>query len=716
MKHPFRLLLLCLLTAPVTMLAQINDATRFNDRLTDASASNSRNSASQRSQNFNPNSNDTSTTKPIPMGLRVWTVDRRFGDIRPAEPDTMPHLFMRTTFNEGRHGEYNTTGNNYTARQNRIFMDRHADGQFIFTQPYGYVNREPDEFHFTNTLSPITNMSYYSCGDKTNGEDRLDALFAVNANKRLGGGIDLNYAYARGYFSNQSTSHFNASFFTSYLGDRYQMHLLLTKRHQKAAENGGISRDDYIVHPEQFSESYSENEIPTILSSNWNRNDNEHVFLTHRYNLGFYRQLARIDTTQQVKSDSIQQAAPDSVAPRQFVPVTSFIHTLELDNHRRNYIAYQTPDKFYANAYLPGDSIDDATRYFRLKNTIALALVEGFNKYAKAGLKAFVAHEVRRFQLPDTLLSQAAVAHQKQTPFTQKWTEHNVSIGGKLSKTEGTTLHYNATAELWVAGKDAGQLKADFDADLNFRFLGDTMQLAATAYMHRLHPLFYQRHYHARNFWWDNDDLDKETRTRIEGRFSYRKTRTQLRVAVEEIQNYTYYGMSYDHSLDAITNMSAGVFQKSGNISLLTAQLQQELSLGPLHWDNVVTYQNSSDKDVLPLPALNLYTNLYLHFRVAGVLTVDLGADCIYFTKYAAPDFCPMLNQFAVQQNAESRQELGEYPFVNVYANMHLKHARFFIMMANVVNGSANRKAFTTPHYPTDGSIMRFGISWNFFN
>lgn len=704
MKHPFKLLLICFLAVSATVSAQI-ESTRFNERLTDVSPNSS---VSERSQNFNPNSTDTSTTKPIPKGLRVWTIDRHFGDIRPTVPDTMPHLFMRTAFNEGLHGEYNTTGNNYTARQNRIFIDRQSKGQFIFTQPYSYVNCEPDEFHFTNTLSPITNMSYYSCGDKTNGEDRLDALFAVNANKQLGGGIDLNYAYARGYFSNQSTSHFNATFFTSYIGDRYQLHLLLTKRHQKAAENGGITRDDYIVHPERFSESYTENEVPTILMSNWNRNDNEHVFLSHRYNLGFYRELPADTATSKSKTDSVPS--------HHFVPVTSFIHTLELDNHRRSYIAYQTPNNYYAQTYLANDSIRDNTRYFRLKNTFALALVEGFNKYAKAGLKAFIAHELRRFQLPDTLLSQAAVLHQKQTPFTQKWTEHNVSIGGKLSKTEGTMLHYNATAELWLAGEDAGQLKADFDADLNFRFLGDTMQLATKAYVHRLHPIFYQRHYHAHNFWWDNSNLEKEIRTRIEGRFSYRKTRTQLRVAIEEIQNYTYYGMSYDHSLDAITNLSASVYQKEGNISLLTAQLQQNFAFGPLQWENVITYQNTSDKDVLPLPSLNLYTNIYLHFLVAGVLTVDLGADCTYFTKYAAPDFCPMLNQFAVQQNTESRVELGEYPFVNVYANMHLKHARFFIMMANVVNGSANRKAFTTPHYPTDGSILRFGISWNFFN
>lgn len=717
MKKPFRLLSPLLLACSLTSMAQntysqINEDGQISRRLDQA----------ERSQNFNPNSTDTtSKSKNIPVGLKVWTIDRRFGDIKPAEIDTMPHLFMRTTFNEGTFGEYNTTGNNYTARQNRIYIDRHDNGQFIFTQPYSFVNREPDDFHFTNTLSPLTNMSYYSCGDKTNGEDRLKVKFAVNANKRLGGGFDVDYAYARGYFSNQSASHLNATFFTSYLGDHYQMHLLMSTAHQKASENGGIGQDDYIVHPESYTESYSENEIPTILSSNWNRDNHHQVFLTHRYNLGFYRLLENADTTattlpmpqqtptpqQSTEGGNNAPVQTDSLPPREFVPVTSFIHTLELNKYDRQYIAYVSPTKYYANSFLSGDSINDNTRHFQMKNTFALALLEGFNKYAKAGLKAFIAHELRNFELPDTVGS---------TAYTQKWTEHNVSIGGKLSKTEGQTLHYNATAELWLAGEDIGQLKADFNTDLNFRFLGDTVQLAASAVFLRLNPLFYHRHYHAHNFWWDNQDMSKETHTRIEGRFTYKKTNTQLRVAIEEIQNYTYFGMSYDRNVDVVSNFHAGVFQHNSNINLLTVQLRQDFALGPLRWENVVTYQNCSEKEVLPLPTINIFTNLYLQFKIAHVLSVDLGADATFFTKYYAPDFCPQINQFAVQQNEESRIELGEYPFVNVYANMHLKRARFFIMMSNVVSGSANRMAFLAPHYPTNSSVLRFGISWNFLN
>ena len=208
--------------------------------------------------NFNPHSNDTTKkNKEIPRGIYVWTVDRKFGDIRPAEVDTMPHLYTNATLNTGIYGEYNTTGNNYTARQNRIVIDRQPTTQFIFTDPYSFVNKAPDQLHFTNTLSPITNMSYDNCGDKQTGEDHLQAKFAVNAGKRVGVGFDLNYAYARGYFANQAASHFGATFYGSYLGDKYQMHTMFSTYHQKVAENGGITNDDYVTHPEAIETTFN---------------------------------------------------------------------------------------------------------------------------------------------------------------------------------------------------------------------------------------------------------------------------------------------------------------------------------------------------------------------------------------------------------------------------------------------------------------------------
>jgi hypothetical protein len=187
-------------------------------------------------------------------------------------------------------------------------------------------------------------------------------------------------------------------------------------------------------------------------------------------------------------------------------------------------------------------------------------------------------------------------------------------------------------------------------------------------------------------------------------------------VALEEIQNYTYLGMSYVNAEETRKYLSASINQNSGNINLLTAQLHQHMRLGPINWENVITYQNSSNKEVLPVPMLNVFSNLYLGFKIAKVLSVELGGNATFFTEYEAPDFCPQLNQYAIQENPDSRVTLGNYPFVDVYANMHLKRARFFIMWNNVVGNAASKMAFLTPHYPINNAVMHIGVSWNFFN
>ena len=748
----------------------------------------------ERNGNFNPNRRDSVQNKEIPRGVRAWTVDRQFGDIHPTELDTMPHLYQNTIFNTGIYGEYNSIGNNYSSRLSRIVIDRPQTSQFFFTQPYDYTTKEPDQFLFLNTLSPYTNISYDNCGNKQNGEDHIDAKFGINANKRLGLGFDLDYHYARGYYQNQSNSHFRASLYGTYVGDRYQMHALFSTYHRKATENGGIGDDRYITHPESFDDQFSEEEIPTVLSKNWNRNNSIHLFLSHRYNIGFYRKVkmteeeikarqfaaasakdkearenknkegdrnlgrkggkvagdmptgrpenariagdlpkdgekpvmedstrVRVESQQQLDSLMAAQAQQDSIdatMKRVYVPVTSFIHTLDINSYSRIYQAYNSPTDYYLNTFYKyndegkysNDSIYDKTKYVSFKNTFAIALLEGFNKYAKAGIKGFISYDHRKFQMPD-------LDEGSDTYYMNKWTEGHLSVGGQISKTQGKTLHYNVALETWVAGADAGSLKVDFSTDLNFPLFGDTVQLAAKAYFHRLNPTFFQRKYHSKHLWWDDSDLSKETHTHIEGVFSYPKTNTQLRIAVDEIQNYTYFGMDYNITESyGRSGLTAGVYQESGNINLLTAQLRQNFRLGILNWENVITYQHSSNKEVLPVPALNIFTNLYLKFKIAKVLSVELGGDATFFTKYYAPDYVPQLGQFAIHMDKDNRIELGNYPFVDVYANFHLKRARFFIMMSHVNNASGNKMIFLAPHYPVNGNVLRLGVSWNFYN
>lgn len=741
------------------------------------------------------NTDSLGSDKEIPKGIRVWTVDERFGDTKAAVVDTLQHMYMNSTFTEGLRGEYNTLGNMGTARLNRIFIDRrNTQGNFIFTEPYDYIVNPVSDFHFTNTYSPITNITLNSCGDKVTGEDDFKAIFAVNANKRLGAGFRFDYKYGRGYYNAQSTSHFKYTMWASYLGDRYQAHLLFSTNHEKMTENGGITNDDYIKHPEIYTESFATNEIPTVLEQNWNRLDNQHIFFTHRYNVGFSRKVkmteeeikakkfamaskkenaeeeakeeARKKAKEQgkkfdekaydkqqrakfsgrpdgakiagdepakdlaakdIRNDSTRiavngKAAADSLLAIQkknaedslfykseYVPVTSFIHTVKFDNYRRIYEAYQTPADYYLKEYydagrLTGDSIYDQTKHWHMKNTFAIAMLEGFNKWAKAGLKAFASYDLRHYELPTM-----------EGGF-EKYNEHALSVGGQLSKQEGKTLHYNAVAEIGLTGVDAGTLAIDGNVDVNIPFLGDTLQVRGDAFFHRETPSFYYRNYHARHLWWEND-LDKTIHTRIMGTLSFPKTRTKLRVAVDEIKNYTYFSQSYDITEEGLrTGVIVTPMQESGGINLLTAQLEQNFRLGILNWENQFTYQHSSKESVLPVPAFNAYTNLYIKFKVVKVLNVDLGADMRYFTSYEAPDYSPYMGQYTVQGNGENNVKIGNYPIVNVYANVHIKHTRFFVMMSHINAGQGDKNYFFAPHYPMNERVFRIGVSWSFFN
>lgn len=727
------------------------------------------------------------SNKEIPKGLKVWTIDSRFGDRFAAEPDTLPHLFMNTIFTTGIYGEYNTTGNLGAPRQHRIFINRQDPNQFIFTDPYDYVITPIEEFHFTNTLSPITNLSYNTAGDKTQGEDHFKAKFGVNVGKRLGLGFNFDYLYGRGYYSNQSTSHTNYQVYGSYLGDQYQAHLIFSALHQKVTENGGLLDDNYITHPEHFDDEYESLEMPVVLEKNWNRNISQRLFFTHRYSLGFNRRVQmseeeiaarkfameskKENDALKAKEEAQRQAsrqgnvfdeeayekqkqpiggrpegakivgaepvlveaadtnriavvagqepieaiakteetsADSTWLKTEYVPVTSFIHTLQFDHYNRIYEAFATPDNYYKNQYdviekFQLDSIYDKTSHIMLRNTFAVALLEGFNKWAKAGLKIFAAHEYRRFRLPSA------------AGFTT-FNESTVSIGGQLSKQQGKLLHYGVTAEAFLAGSDAGSVYIDADADLNFKMFGDTLQFAANAFFHRSTPTFYYRHYQSRHFWWDQEDMDNTIHSRIMTQVSYDKTHTTLRAAYDQLKNYTYFTHSYElGENNSRLNTDIQSLQCPDNISIFTLSLEQNFKLGIVNWENILTYQKSSKDDIIPLPDFNIYSNLYLHFKIAKVLDCDFGADVRYFTSYYAPDYAPAIGQFAVQASDE-KIKVGGYPIVNLYANFHLKHTRFFVMLSHLNEGMGSKNYFFAPHYPLDQRILRFGLSWNFFN
>ena len=609
--------------------------------------------------------NDAST---IPIGLTSWKIDARFGNRTEVPVDTLQHGFQNTNDTGGPYGHYTYLGNLGAPRIAHVFFDRKDASQFFFFDPYDYTVLQPQDVTYTNTKSPFVNLTYYKQGSSRDGEERFKAYFAVNANKRLGFGFNIDYVYGRGKYAHQSTALFNGNLFAYYLGDKYNMHFSFINDNLKVAENGGITDDRYVSAPLDMAEggrTYANSEIPTNLSAIWNHNTGYHAFLTHRYNLGFYR-------------DNPDEN--DTTNTQVFVPVTSFMHTVKVDVARRQYISQDETEntEYFLNNFLP-DIERDKTDYLAVKNTLGISLREGFNKWAKAGLTAFVTHEFRRFTMTDTI---AGTPGQR---IPTDYTENVISVGGQLIKEQGKMFHYNVTGEFALIGEDAGAFSVEGRGNMNFRLFNDTVRLQA-----------------------------------------------QLKAGVENITNYTYLdnlsvsdgqgssgdgtGSSNESGTTTHYLNNLGVAQHSGSIQVFSASLRQDFKLGIFHLDNEVTYQTSSNQDILPLPKLVLYHNLYLSFGLAKkVLKVEMGADVRYFTEYYAPDYAPAIGQFYLQ-NKDTRYKLGNYPLLNGYINLHLKRTRIFLMMYNLIQGQGTHSYFLAPHYPLNPRLFKIGISWNFFD
>ena len=638
----------------------------------------------------------------IPIELHMWNVDERLGTRSPAPVDTIYHLFQNSNLTDGYNGEYNYLGNLGSPRESRIFFNRPSHTQFMFTDPYSAFIIPPEKIMFTNTKSPFTNLTYHKAGSKWDGEDRFKAYFSVNVNKKLGIGFSFDYLYGRGLYASQSTAFFNSSFFGSYVSDHYDLHAIFSFNRLKMAENGGITDDRYITNPLDMEANSKKtpqpSDILTNLSNTWNENKGFYFFLTHHYNLGFER-----DKDMEAKKKD----------EKEFIPVTSFIHTLRVDKNERKFISYDKSADIYVHNYFQQDSVKDITKTLSIKNTLAISIREGFSSWAKAGLTGFITHEFRSFTLPDTIPG-------NRTIFNEKYKENIVSVGGEFAKRQGTFLHYNITGDIAILGEDLGQFNIDGKLDLKFRLFRDTVRFDAHAYIKSQNPAFYYRHFQSNFYWWDNHNLSKEYRTRIEGQLSIDRWRTKLMAGIENVKNYTYFGNTdeafSDNSGNTFYKNNVQVRQASNNIQVFSATLKQDFKIGILHLDNEVTYQKSSDNTILPLPDLNLYHNLYLSAKLAKkVLSVEIGADVRYFTKYHAPNYSPVIGQY-YQQNQQNLIEIGAYPLINVYANIHLKRTRIYVMMYHVNKGMGNSNYFLAPHYPVNPRMFKFGISWNFFD
>ncbi|NDP21244.1 MAG: putative porin [Paludibacter sp.] len=597
--------------------------------------------------------------------MKTWKVSDRFAVVDSIPVDTM-HLNFQDENPIDRLSISNSyNGNLGSPIQSKLYFNRPANNDFIFSNAYCPYIMDIQHATFYNTKTPFSYLNYKTGGTSYRDEDNIKFLFTSNVNNKLNVGTTLDYIFAPGEYNLQAVNRFSGSLFGSFNGKHYVATAMFATNTLKGQENGGVADATYITEPKGIASK----DIPTSITGYTNYKQSS-IFYNHQYSIGIERPF-------RINEDSVRM---------DYVPVTRFAHTFKYDNLSKRYLENTVEKTFYKNTYQNGTMTNDTATLQTVTNNVSVALEEEFNKWMAFGLTAFVENEIQQFHfLVDTVLN--------------KKTESNTKLGGILSKQRGNIFRYNVLGEIDLLGYKTGDFLLDGNIGGFFKLWKDSISLTANGFIRSNEPSYFLQSYQSNHFRWNNN-FGKIYRTNVGGIFSIPTRSFALNVSIENITKYVYF------------NSEALPTQFDGNIQVLSANLKQDFHLGKFSLENNVVYQVSSQQNILPLPTLALFHNLYFKDLWFKVLSVQLGANVRYHTAYYAPAYMPATGQFYSQTNVK----IGNYPVVNLYANLHLKRTRFFVEYYHINQLFMNTAYFSMPNYPINPANFKMGLSWNFYD
>ncbi len=626
----------------------------------------------------------------------AWTLETPLGFHKPAVLDTLSYNYQRRSIPSMVTDAYATTGNIGAEGLDMIYFGRADSSPFFFIDALRPWLPWADTRKFYNVYRPMTLLSYNFAGTSNNKFDRLKLDFAGNVNRRVGIGANVQYLVSKGSYENQAAKDFNFGFSGYYTGDRYEMQAFFDHYDLINKENGGITDPLYITDPAELQggvASIQPKSIPIRLSTAQNHVYGNQLFMTHAYKVGFWK----------------EEQVNDTLTRDVYVPVMKFIYSFDLQTARHKFVNSNKEQarEFWGNFYLNPNRTSDKTGYLSVSNTLGISMIEGFNKWAQFGLAAYATFEHRDYrQTTDFGLAELSETDiEELTPLPSgvsvdgSHKENILWIGGRLERTRGRILNYAADVRFGLTYRFAGEIDVKGDIRTHIPLFGDTVALSAAGRFRNETPSWLLQQFISNHFVWSNS-FGKTRSFRVGGRLDIPWTRTSVGVDFENIQNRIYFT---PESMPA---------QFSGNVQVFSASLQQNIKLGILRWDNTVTYQATSDMKVLPLPALTVYSNLYLDFTAFKVLHVQFGVDCDYYTRYRGINYQPA----TMALRSESETPVGNFMLCNAYVNFKLYKTRFYVLYSHVNQGWFGSDYFSMPCYPINPRRLQLGVAIDFAN
>jgi hypothetical protein len=89
-----------------------------------------------------------------------------------------------------------------------------------------------------------------------------------------------------------------------------------------------------------------------------------------------------------------------------------------------------------------------------------------------------------------------------------------------------------------------------------------------------------------------------------------------------------------------------------------------------------------------------------------------MGLNARYNTEYVAPSYAPGLGQFYNGANVT----FSSYPIFGVFFKATLQRTNLFVAYDYINQGAWSKGYYTVNRYPQQDAVLKFGVSWTFYN
>lgn len=613
------------------------------------------------------NKEEKTETKLINPRVGTWKLSDYGAFQDSVQLDTLPDNFhnYHPVFVKGITSGY--LGNYGTPGLDNDFFSRKSNVDYFFLKTREAYMLTPATIQYYNTRTPYTQLDFSQSENRVvKNETRFNVFHTQNVNPYLNFVFKINLAKSTGQYIAQEAKNNYITLYSNYNTQNLSIYTGFITNNIKNNENGGLTDDALIFNG-------AETELLNV-----NLNASKSLFRsTYYFANGEYR-FGKIISTE-----------TDSAL---FRPIFGFLVSSQYERHKHEFIDEEEANNtFFENTYFGDDYTKDSILFNQLSNVFQLKQYENAQRKYSFGKRALIGIDFINTTSPgpDTVNIISDVNNYS-----------NVYAGGGIFRETGKFWNWKFDGKIYLAGAKAGQTELAGLISKPFKVARDSAAaLILTGTINNLAPDYFQEEFYSNHYRWNNN-FNMEQRMDAGGSIVSPAYKLRLSANYALINNYIY-------------NNYEGIPSQTGKeLLVLSAFADKDFNYKKLHFRTRVLWQQASDENYVHLPDLSAFVSAYYKFVISKVLYTQIGVDTRYNTKYYADAYAPSTGLFYLQ----NEKKYGNYPYIDVYANLRLKRTRAFFKLSNIGTNFLDGEYFTTPHYPMPRSTFRFGVSWLFYD